>query len=103
MTVPTSSHITIEVRERYSRRNGHRCTHVTDYALLQVDTEARISGWNTGAERTFGYAEAEIVGQPMRKLYLPEDAARGDAERDLEIARDNGSFEDARVVGSQRR
>ena len=42
------------------------------------------------------YAEAEIVGQPMRTLYLPEDAARGDAERDLEIARDNGRFEDAR-------
>jgi PAS domain S-box-containing protein len=70
--------------------------NVTDYALLQVDTDARIAGWNTGAERTFGYAETEITGQPMRTLYLPEDAARGDAERDMEIARDSGRFEDAR-------
>jgi PAS domain S-box-containing protein len=72
--------------------------NVTDYALFQVDTQARISGWNTGAERTFGYSETEILGQPMRKLYLEVDAERGDAERDLEIARDNGRFEDARLL-----
>jgi len=70
--------------------------NVTDYALLQVDTKALISGWNTGAERTFGYPEPEIVGQPMGKLYLPEEAARGDAEKDMEIAKENGRFEDAR-------
>lgn len=72
--------------------------NVTDYALFQVDTAARISSWNTGAERTFGYSEAEILGRPMRVLYLPEDAEAGDAEKDLEIARVNGRFEDARLV-----
>lgn len=70
--------------------------NVTDYALLQVDTDARISGWNTGAERTFGYTEEEILGTPMRTLYLPEDADRGDAEKDLAFARENGRYEDAR-------
>jgi len=70
--------------------------NVTDYALFQVDIEARISSWNTGAERTFGYAETEILGQPMRNLYLKVDAARGDAEKDLDMARKNGRFEDAR-------
>ena len=70
--------------------------NVTDYALLQVDTAARISSWNTGAERTFGYKEEEILGQPMRALYLPEDALRGDAEKDLDAARENGRAEDAR-------
>jgi PAS domain S-box-containing protein len=72
--------------------------NVTDYALFQVDTEARISSWNTGAERTFGYTEGEIIGRPMRILYLEPDAARGDAERDLEIARESGRFEDARLL-----
>jgi PAS domain S-box-containing protein len=70
--------------------------NVTDYALLQVDTVARISSWNTGAARTFGYAEGEILGRPMRALYVPEDAAKGDAEADLDMARQNGRFEDAR-------
>jgi two-component system, LuxR family, sensor kinase FixL len=32
----------------------------------------------------------------MRQLYLPEDASRGDAEADLEHARRDGRFEDAR-------
>ena len=70
--------------------------NVTDYALFQVDTGARISSWNTGAARTFGYTEEEILGQQMRTLYPPEDAAKGDAERDLELAREHGRFEDAR-------
>jgi PAS domain S-box-containing protein len=69
--------------------------NVTDYALFQVDTEARISSWNTGAARTFGYTEEEILGQQMRTLYPPEDAANGNAERDLELAREQGRFEDA--------
>jgi PAS domain S-box-containing protein len=71
-------------------------SNVTDYALLQVDTEAHISSWNAGAARAFGYGEDEILGQLMRTLYVPEDAMRGDAEADLEMARQSGRFEDAR-------
>jgi PAS domain S-box-containing protein len=70
--------------------------NVTDYALLQVDITGRISRWNTGAENTFGYTEKEVLNAPMRLLYLPEDAARGDAERDLASAEERGRFEDAR-------
>lgn len=72
--------------------------NVTDYALLQVDLAGRISRWNTGAERTFGYTEKEILGEPMRLLYPREEAARGDAEHDLEAARESGRFEDARLL-----
>ena len=70
--------------------------HVTDYALLQVDQEARICSWNSGAERTFGYREDEIVGAPVERLYGPEDVAKGDIAKDLDSARDHGRFEDAR-------
>lgn len=70
--------------------------NVTDYALIQVDGDACICNWNLGAARTFGYTEEEIAHEPMRTLYLPEDAANGDAEKDLELARENGGFEDAR-------
>lgn len=58
--------------------------NVTDYALIQVDPERNISGWNTGAERSFGYSEEEILGQPMDVLFTPEDVARGDPDRDFE-------------------
>jgi PAS domain S-box-containing protein len=90
----------VEVAEQGLRDSEERfrlfIENVTDYALLQVDTGGRISSWNTGAARTFGYREDETVGQPVRMLYLPDDAARGDAETDLELSRQNGRFEDAR-------
>jgi PAS domain S-box-containing protein len=60
--------------------------NVTDYALVQVDPERNISGWNTGAERSFGYSEEEIIGQPMNVLFTPEDVARGDPDKDFEEA-----------------
>ncbi len=60
--------------------------NVTDYALIQVDNNTNISGWNPGAERTFGYTEEEIVGRQMRTLFTPEDAANGDPEKDFETA-----------------
>ena len=60
--------------------------NVTDYALVQVDLDRNISGWNTGAERSFGYTEDEIVGQPMSVLFRPDDVARGDVENDFEQA-----------------
>ena len=67
--------------------------NVTDYALVQVDTERNISGWNTGAERSFGYSEEEIIGQPMAVLFTPEDAERGDPDRDFEQALEAGRSE----------
>jgi PAS domain S-box-containing protein len=86
--------------ERLLRQSEERLRlfieNVTDYALFQVDKDARISSWNTGAARTFGYKEEAILGTPMRLLYLPEEAANGDAEKDLELAGENGRFEDAR-------
>ncbi len=45
---------------------------VRDYSLLQVDTAGAVSGWNPGAERTFGYTELEILGRPVNLFFLPE-------------------------------
>ncbi|MFL6354752.1 MAG: sensor histidine kinase [Bryobacteraceae bacterium] len=67
--------------------------NVTDYALVQVDPERNISGWNTGAERSFGYTEDEIIGQPMTVLFTPGDVARGDPDRDFDEALTAGRAE----------
>ena len=40
-------------------------------AIVSADSAGNIIGWNPGAERIFGYAESEILGQPMTQL-LPE-------------------------------
>src|SRR4051794_26946402 len=58
--------------------------NVTDYAILMLSPEGRVTTWTEGAERMLGWAEAEVVGQPFSTLYPPDDAAA--AERDLRIA-----------------
>jgi PAS domain S-box-containing protein len=44
----------------------------SDDAILSKDLHGRITSWNKGAERLFGYASAEAVGKPIT-LLLPPD------------------------------
>jgi diguanylate cyclase (GGDEF)-like protein/PAS domain S-box-containing protein len=73
---------------------------VTDYAIFSTGPEGDITLWNSGAERTFGYTSAEIVGKSFSTLFVPEDVARGVPERELSQARRQGELE---IEGSQLR
>ncbi|MEN3147636.1 PAS domain S-box protein [Neorhizobium sp. IRAMC:178] len=66
---------------------------VTDYALYMLDTDGRVSNWNSGAARIKGYTADEIVGQHFSQFYTPEDRERGEPARSLETARREGRFE----------
>jgi PAS domain S-box-containing protein len=49
---------------------------VQEYALFMTDPDGRITLWNRGAERVFGYTEREALGQPVQRLYpAPEQDA----------------------------
>jgi PAS domain-containing protein len=50
---------------------------LTDHAIFFLDPRGLVATWNAGAERTFGYAAAEIVGQPLSRLFAPEDIQNG--------------------------
>ena len=54
---------------------------VKDYALLTVDRAGRVTSWNSGAERLFGYREAEIMGQDASCLVVPEDVHREELQQ----------------------
>lgn len=41
-------------------------------AILMVDTEGFIRGFNGAAETIFGYTQAEAIGRPMAELIIPE-------------------------------
>ena len=45
---------------------------VQEYALFMTDAEGRITLWNRGAERLFGYLEGEVLGKPVQRLYPAE-------------------------------
>jgi PAS domain S-box-containing protein len=66
---------------------------VTDYALIMLDLDGRVSNWNAGAERIKGYAEQEIVGQHFSRFFTEEDQAAGLPGRALVIAAGEGRFE----------
>jgi PAS domain S-box-containing protein len=59
---------------------------VTDYAVFFLDTHGRVAAWNAGAERFFGYPEAEIVGQHVSCFFAPEDVQKGQPEMELQAA-----------------
>ena len=46
------------------------------FAIIATDLEGTITLWNRGAERIYGYREAESLGQSVELLYFPEDVSR---------------------------
>jgi PAS domain S-box-containing protein len=77
--------------------NGHfrlLVDSVRDHALFTIDTTGRVTGWNAGAERMFGYVAAEIVGQNFSCIFTPEDIQNHVPERHLNKALRSGRIED---------
>lgn len=66
---------------------------VKDYAIFMLDTQGRVTTWNTGAERITGFKEFEIVGKLVSTLYPPSDAGGATPEKELRIARMEGHYE----------
>ena len=62
----------------------------TGYAIFTMNPDGIIDGWNAGAERLFGYSEAEVVGQHDRFLYTPDDAIQQIPEREMKKAAAEG-------------
>ncbi|MBP3956165.1 PAS domain S-box protein [Gemmata sp. G18] len=67
---------------------------VRDYAVFMLDPVGRVLTWNAGAERIFGYAAPEIVGEHYSAFYRSEDLDAGRAEEELRLAVLRGRFED---------
>jgi two-component system, chemotaxis family, CheB/CheR fusion protein len=67
-----------------------------DYAIITFDDEGRITSWNAGAERIFGYTEAEMIGQSADLLSTEEDRASHVAQREFAEARLNGRTDEER-------
>ena len=67
---------------------------VKDYALYMLSPEGFISSWNAGAQRFKDYTATEIIGQHFSRFYTEEDRAAHLPSRALQIALEEGKFED---------
>src|SRR2546429_9889596 len=55
-----------------------------EFAIFTFDAAGRVTSWNTGAQRVMGYPPAAILGQPVARLYSPQDVANALPQRQLE-------------------
>ena len=66
---------------------------VRDYAIFAIDLQGRISSWNSGAERLYGFADSAILGKATAHLFLAEDQRADVPAGELERARATGRDE----------
>jgi PAS domain S-box-containing protein len=67
----------------------------TQFAIIATDREGRVTDWNTGAERILGWTADAMHGQPIARLFTPEDRAAARPETEMRTALDQGRADDA--------
>jgi PAS domain S-box-containing protein len=68
--------------------------NATDHAIFGMGPGGVVGSWNAGAERVFGYPEAEAVGRRFHDFFTPEDRAAGLPQRELATALAGGRAAD---------
>ena len=91
--------IDISDRKRLERDQAHLAAIVasSEDAIISHDLEGKISSWNAGATKIYGYTASEMIGQPMSTLLddtqideWPQNLARlrqGEPVTDIDISR----------------
>ncbi|HYR09883.1 MAG TPA: PAS domain-containing sensor histidine kinase [Longimicrobium sp.] len=67
--------------------------NVTDYAIILLSPDGRVTTWTEGAGRMFGYDEDEVLGQPLAIFYPPDDLDGDAPVRDLHTVGRDGRCE----------
>ena len=68
---------------------------VKDYAIFLLDSKGYIATWNTGAGILKQYTAKEIIGKHFSTFYSVEDIAADIPAKELEVAIQDGKFEDS--------
>lgn len=67
-----------------------------EHAVILLDVEGRVTWWNIGSERLFGYSAADAVGRAFADIFTPEDNSRGISDLELAVAESAAAAEDDR-------
>jgi PAS domain S-box-containing protein len=67
-----------------------------DYAIITLDLDGRITGWNDGARAVLGWQEADVLGQPTDLIFTPEDRANNVPRLEMQKALSTGRAIDER-------
>src|ERR1700691_1007049 len=67
---------------------------VKDYGIFMLDPAGNVSSWNPGAEKIKGYKPEDVIGKHISCFYTAEDVAAGKPQRGLQIALEEGHFQE---------
>ena len=68
----------------------------TSYAIFMVNPAGKVTTWNAGAERSFGWTSDEIIGESCSRLYPKEEEVEGKPAADLARALRDGRLAEER-------
>jgi len=67
-----------------------------DFAIIASDTQGRITDWNPGAVRIFGWTAAEMVGEAADRIFMADDRAQDRLAAEMRYALEAGRASDER-------
>jgi diguanylate cyclase (GGDEF)-like protein/PAS domain S-box-containing protein len=59
---------------------------LTEYAVFAISPTGIVISWNAGAEKTFGYTEAQVMGKSFDIIFTDEDRKAGAPQNELTSA-----------------
>lgn len=70
--------------------------NIKDYAIFMLDKKGKVTSWDQGGVKLFGYKRNEIIGKKFSVLFTREDRSRGLPDSDMSTAVDEGRSLDER-------
>ena len=70
--------------------------NASDYAVITLDRDRRVTSWNIGAELVLGWKAEEIIGHSGDIIFTAEDRESGRPEAEQQMAYAQGRAEDER-------
>jgi PAS domain S-box-containing protein len=67
-----------------------------DYAVILLDADGLVCGWNPGAENLFGWTEKEVIGTLAHQIFVEPDQRAGVPDMEIRTATELGRAEDER-------
>ena len=61
-----------------------------EFAIVTMDEQGTITGWNSGAERMLGWSEEEAIGRSGEIFFSDEDRAAGVPDHEMNRAQSDG-------------
>jgi PAS domain S-box-containing protein len=86
----------LRAAEATEQHYSHIIDSAIDSAIVSTDEAGLVTSWSRGAETIFGWREDQMLGEPIDRIYTPEDRRDGRPHEERRLAAENGRASDER-------